>query len=78
MPIIEIHLLEGRTTGQKQRAATAITEAVVDSLGVRPESVRILITEHEVDGFYVAGLPRKAPPEAISNNGANSAKEHLA
>lgn len=70
MPIIEMHLLEGRTTEQKQRAAAAITQAVVDSLGVRADTVRILITEHEADEFYVAGEPRKRA------NGA--AKEHSA
>lgn len=73
MPIIEMHLLEGRTSEQKQRAATAITEAVIGALGVKPESVRILITEHGADEFYVAGVARK-PASAL--NGA--AKEQSA
>ncbi len=55
MPIIEMHLLEGRTVEQKRKAAAAITGAVVDSLGVRPEQVRILITEHGLDDFSVGG-----------------------
>lgn len=55
MPIIEMHLLEGRTSEQKQKAATAITKALNESIGVNPESVRVLITEHKGDGFYVAG-----------------------
>ncbi|MCB1757731.1 MAG: tautomerase family protein [Gammaproteobacteria bacterium] len=55
MPILEMHLMEGRTEEQKQHAATAITEALVGSLGVKPQSVRILITEHKNDQFYVAG-----------------------
>ncbi|PWR19538.1 4-oxalocrotonate tautomerase [Zavarzinia aquatilis] len=73
MPIIEMHLLEGRTSEQKQRAATAITEAVIGALGVRPEAVRILITEHHADEFYVAGAPRKSAQETTALNG--SAKE---
>lgn len=56
MPIIEMHLLEGRTTEQKRRAVAAITAAVTESLGVRPEQVRILITEHGVENFAVAGV----------------------
>lgn len=56
MPIIEMHLLEGRTTEQKSGAARAVTEAITASLGVREESVRILITEHRGSEFYVAGV----------------------
>ncbi|MCW0182719.1 tautomerase family protein [Zavarzinia sp.] len=76
MPIIEMHLLEGRTSEQKQRAASAITEAVIGALGVKPESVRILITEHEADEFYVAGIARKPAKDSAAVNG--SAKEHSA
>ena len=56
MPIIEMHLMEGRTVKQKASAAKAITDAVIESLGVRAESVRILITEHRGAEFYVAGV----------------------
>jgi 4-oxalocrotonate tautomerase len=55
MPIIEMHLLEGRTVEQKRRAAAAITAALTDSLGVRPDQVRILITEHGFEDFSVGG-----------------------
>lgn len=76
MPIIEMHMLEGRTTEQKNRVAAAVTEAVISSLGVRPESVRILITEHHADEFYVAGIPPKKRAEAPPL--ANGAQEHTA
>jgi 4-oxalocrotonate tautomerase len=55
MPIIEMHLLEGRTVEQKRRAVAAITAAVTESLGVNPDQVRILITEHGLENFSVAG-----------------------
>ena len=55
MPIIEMHLLEGRTVDQKRRAVAAITAAVTESLGVKPDQVRILITEHGLENFSVAG-----------------------
>lgn len=56
MPIIEMHMMKGRTDDQKRCAAKAVTEALVDSLGVSKESVRILITEHGDCDFFVSGL----------------------
>lgn len=61
MPILEMHLMEGRTLEQKEAAARAVTDALVGSLGVKPQSVRILITEHKNDEFYVAGQRIKLP-----------------
>ena len=55
MPIIEMHLMEGRTAEQKSKAAIAVTQAISEALGVSPDSVRILIHELRDDGFYVAG-----------------------
>ena len=58
MPIIEMHMIEGRTEEQKQRVAAAVTAAVAESLDCSPETVRILITEHREHEFYVAGLSK--------------------
>ena len=55
MPIIEMHLLEGRSVEMKRKAVAAITNAVIESLEVRREQVRILITEHGPDNFAVGG-----------------------
>lgn len=60
MPIIEMHLLVGRSSDDKARAAAAITAAAAESLGCKPETVRILITEHKKDEFYVAGRAGRA------------------
>ena len=56
MPIIEMHLLEGRSVEKKRRAVAAVTAALVESLEVPAETVRILITEHAVEHFSVAGV----------------------
>ncbi len=72
MPIIEMHLMEGRSAEQKSSAAVAITTAVSQALGVSPETVRILITEHRGDEFYVAGKTMKqraAEKQAHSGSG---------
>lgn len=58
MPIIEMHMVTGRTDEQKQRVAAAVTVAVSSSLDCPPETVRILITEHGQEEFYVGGLTK--------------------
>lgn len=55
MPIIQMNLIEGRSVAQKRAAVAAITEAVVRSLGVRPEQVRIMINEMPSEHFAVGG-----------------------
>jgi 4-oxalocrotonate tautomerase len=56
MPIIEMHMMQGRSDAQKRAVAGAVTEAVSRSLECSPETVRILITEHGTEEFFVAGL----------------------
>jgi 4-oxalocrotonate tautomerase len=55
MPIIELNIAEGRTVEQKAAAMAAITDAVVRTLDVRPEQVRILICEASPENFSIAG-----------------------
>ena len=55
MPIIEMHLLAGRTVEKKRKAVAAMTAALVETLEVRPDQVRILITEHNDEQFAVGG-----------------------
>lgn len=62
MPIIQINMMEGRTQSQKQAMMRRVTEAVVETLGVRPSAVRILIHELDSGHFAVAGEPRFAEP----------------
>lgn len=56
MPIIEVHLREGRTVEQKRLLHEKFCQAAVESVGCRPEQVRVLITEHaSEDGFSIGG-----------------------
>jgi 4-oxalocrotonate tautomerase len=55
MPIIQLNIAPGRTFEQKAAAMAAITEAVVRTLDVRPEQVRILIIEVSPENFAIAG-----------------------
>jgi len=45
MPVVEIHMLEGRTLEQKRQLVKLLTEALVESLGVKAEDVTILIDD---------------------------------
>ena len=56
MPIIQVHLLEGRTADQKRTLVTSMTDAVVKSLGVKPEDVRIILEGMARDDYAVAGV----------------------
>ena len=43
MPTIRVELMEGRTLDQKKALVQALTHAVVDTLGSKPESVDVLL-----------------------------------
>jgi len=43
MPTLRVELMEGRTPEQKKALVQALTQAVVDTLGSKPESVDIVL-----------------------------------
>lgn len=57
MPIITIHMLEGRSKKQKRNLIEKVTETVVETLDTPPEAVRIIINEMISEHYGVAGLP---------------------
>ncbi len=63
MPIIEVNMLEGRTTAQKRAMVAAITDGVVSTLGVPADSVRVIIREMHAEHFAVGGLSKAAVAE---------------
>ncbi len=66
MPIIEMHLMVGRTSDQKRRVSAAVAKAAAEALDVSLQTVRILITEHGVEDFSVAGVTSGAKAEAAA------------
>ncbi len=56
MPIIHVHMFEGKTIDQKRKLVVAMTEAVVKSLDTKPESVRILLHDIPRHNLAVAGV----------------------
>jgi 4-oxalocrotonate tautomerase len=56
MPLVEIHLLEGRTDDQKKALLSAVTAAVHDSLGVPLERIQVLLQEFSPKEYMAAGV----------------------
>jgi len=56
MPIIEVHIMEGRTVAQKRALCRGITEAAVSALGVEADQVRVLIHHLTPEHFSVGGV----------------------
>jgi 4-oxalocrotonate tautomerase len=55
MPTIRVELMEGRTLDQKKALVQALTQAVVDTLGARPESVDILLFDIKPHDWATGG-----------------------
>ncbi|GAC1619934.1 MAG: hypothetical protein NVS9B10_01110 [Nevskia sp.] len=75
MPIIQFNLLEGRTVEQKRELARRVTDTVVEVLGVKRDSVRILIHEMGPYDFSVGGVAAaesgRMPGAGSALNGSN-------
>lgn len=56
MPLIEIHLLAGRTDAQKKALLAAVTEAVQRSIGAPLETIRVWIEEFPPTEYMSAGV----------------------
>jgi 4-oxalocrotonate tautomerase len=56
MPLIEIHLLEGRTDEQKKALLGAVTDAVHDSIGAPLETIRVWVQEFSPKEYMAAGV----------------------
>ena len=56
MPTIRVELLEGRTPEQKTALVKALTQAVVESLGSKPESVDVLLFDIPRQNWATGGV----------------------
>ncbi|WP_283770151.1 4-oxalocrotonate tautomerase [Variovorax sp. PCZ-1] len=56
MPTLKVEMMEGRTPEQKTALVKALTQAVVDSLGSKPESVDILIYDIPRQNWATGGI----------------------
>jgi 4-oxalocrotonate tautomerase len=56
MPLVEIHLLEGRTDEQKKALLAAVTTAVHESISAPIESIRVWVQEFGPREYMIAGV----------------------
>lgn len=56
MPIVQIELLEGRTTEQKRKLVSKVTDAIVDSVDCSKENVTIVLREMPTNHLAKAGI----------------------
>ncbi|MDR7071382.1 4-oxalocrotonate tautomerase [Fictibacillus barbaricus] len=59
MPIIHVHVIEGRTDEQLGSLMEALTAAAAESLDVKKEQVRVLIQEVPNKHWGVGGKPKE-------------------
>ncbi len=56
MPIVQIHMLEGRDIEKKRLLAKRITDVVCDTLGSKPEKVRVILSDMAHHDYAIAGV----------------------
>lgn len=68
MPLVNVHMVEGRSAAQKKALMSAITEAMHEHVGSSRESVRVWINEFPNTDFMTGG-------EVLADKQARVARE---
>jgi 4-oxalocrotonate tautomerase len=66
MPIVRIELLQGRTSAIKEELIVRVTDAVVTTLGVDREQVRVLLYELPPEHWAVGGQTKATHQSAFA------------
>ncbi len=66
MPIVRIELLQGRTPKVKNELIARVTDAVVTTLGVDPDQVRVLLYELPPEHWAVGGQTKGTQQSAFA------------
>ena len=56
MPLVQITMLQGRTTEQKRRLAQRITDAMVEEAGARREAIVVAFHEVPKESYASGGV----------------------
>jgi 4-oxalocrotonate tautomerase len=59
MPIANLQILQGREPALKESLIRAVTAAIADTLKVKPESVRVILTEVPAEHWGIGGVSAK-------------------
>jgi 4-oxalocrotonate tautomerase len=55
MPLVEIHMLKGRSAEEKKKLLASVTEAVAEAIDAPLPSIRVWLHEFSEDDYMVAG-----------------------
>lgn len=55
MPIVQIHLIEGRSLEQKRALVKNVTDAIVESVNVPPDAVKIILSDMKREDYAIGG-----------------------
>lgn len=55
MPIVQIHMLKGRTVDQKRALVRGVTKVLGETIGAPPHKVRIILSDMEHDSYAIDG-----------------------
>lgn len=56
MPLVQVTMLEGRTTEQKRKLAQRLTDAMVEEAGARREAIVVTINEVSKENYASGGV----------------------
>lgn len=56
MPFVTVHMWEGRSTAQKRALTRAITDAMVEHAGAKPDGLHVAIQEYPTENWARAGV----------------------
>lgn len=56
MPVVQIHLIQGRSVEQKRALVKKVTEAVCESISVPAENVHVILTDMKREDYADAGV----------------------
>jgi 4-oxalocrotonate tautomerase len=61
MPLAQLYVGKGRTYEEKERLIGAVTQAIVETLGSKPESTWVVINEVPRSEWGIGGKPLAKP-----------------
>lgn len=56
MPIIHVHLIEGRSIDQKRALVKEVTDAVCKTVNVTPDHVEVILHDMAKHDYAIAGV----------------------
>ena len=69
MPLIQVTLIEGRSSQAKADLFRGLTDSAVQALGAPRESVRVILQEVPAAHWAVGGVPKGAPQAEEAQHG---------